>query len=94
MQEKCSWASYILVLVLAVKRKRIVTEAELASLAKQFREAAGKTRTQAARELNVSHVSVHQAEEMPEKGLTQLRKRMIELYSPHKIVGPVFILEG
>ena len=70
-----------------------MTEAELAALAKEFREAAGKTRAQAARELNVSHVSVHQAEELPEKGLVNLRKRMIEIYSPHKVVGPVFVIE-
>lgn len=76
-----------------MNKKRIVTEAEMASLAKQFREAAGKTRAQAARELNVSHVSVHQAEELPEKGLVNLRKRMIEIYSSHKVVGPVFVLE-
>ena len=76
-----------------MNKKRIVTEAELAALAKQFREAAGKTRAQAARELSVSHVSVHQAEELPEKGLVNLRKRIIETYSPYKVTGPVFLLE-
>ena len=76
-----------------MKSKRIVPEIELAAVAKQCREAAGKTRAQAARELGVSHVSVHQAEELPEKSLNNLRKRIIETYSNQKVTGPVFVIE-
>jgi DNA-binding XRE family transcriptional regulator len=70
-----------------------VTEIDLAALAKQFRETAGKTRAEAARELKVSHVSIHRAEENPEISLFKLRCRMIEHYSNFKISGPVFRLE-
>lgn len=76
-----------------VKKKRIATEGELSILAKTFREAAGKTRTEAARELGVARSSVHQAEELPEKGLFNLRKRIIETYSANKVTGPVYIIE-
>lgn len=76
-----------------MKNKRIVPERELATLAKECREAAGKTRAEAARELGVSRVSVHQAEELPEKGLLNLRKRIIETYSGQKVSGPVFLVE-
>lgn len=76
-----------------MKKTRIVSETELAGVAKECREAAGKTRAQAARELNVSHVSVHQAEEVPEKGLVNLRKRIIEMYSSYRVTGPAFLLE-
>jgi hypothetical protein len=77
-----------------VKKQEIVAEKDLAAFAKRCREAAGKTRAEAARELKVSHVSVHQAEEIPEKGFLNLRRRIIETYSPYKVVGPVYILEN
>ncbi len=77
-----------------MKNKQIVTEAELAGLAKQFREAAGKTRAEAARELGVARPSVHQAEELPEKGLINLRRRIIETYSQNEVVGPVYLLKS
>ncbi len=69
-----------------------VSEKKLAGLAKRFREKAGKSRAEAARDMRVSQTSIFQAEEMPEQGLTKLRKRMIETYSPFKVVGPVFLL--
>jgi DNA-binding XRE family transcriptional regulator len=68
-------------------------ESELAALAKKLREAAGKTRSQAAREMKVSQPSLFHAEESPEQSLFKLRKRMIEHYSPWKLVGPVFFLK-
>ena len=73
--------------------KKLLSEKDLAMLAKRFREEAGKTRAEAAREMDVSHVSIHRAEENPEESLTQLRTRMIETYSPFKVKGPVFYLE-
>jgi len=72
---------------------RWLTDKDLAALAKKFREQAGKTRAEAGRELNVSHVSIHRAEENPEISLLKLRCRMIELYSPFKVTGPVFLLK-
>jgi DNA-binding XRE family transcriptional regulator len=70
-----------------------VSENDLAAFAKRFRKQAGKTRAQAAREMGVSQTSIFQAEEKPEQGLLKLRMRMIEAYSPFKVIGPVFYLE-
>jgi hypothetical protein len=74
-------------------QKQWLTDKDLAALAKKFREQAGKTRAEAGRELNVSHVSIHRAEENPEISLLKLRCRMIEQYSPFKVAGPVFLLK-
>ena len=68
-------------------------ENKLASLARRFREQAGKSRAQAARDMNVSQTSVFHAEESPEQGMTKLRVRMIQAYSPFKVIGPVFSLK-
>lgn len=76
-----------------MSQKQLLSEKNLARLAKQFREKSGKTRAQAAREMKVSQTSVFQAEEIPEQGLLKLRMRMIAAYSPFKVVGPVFFLE-
>ena len=74
-------------------KRPLFTENDLATLARQFREEAGKSRAEAGRELAVSHVSIHRAEEDPAQSLIKLRTRMIEAYSPYKVVGPVFYLE-
>jgi DNA-binding XRE family transcriptional regulator len=74
-------------------QKRLLTEKDLARLAKHFRKKAGKTRAQVGRELSVSHVSIHRAEENPGESLLKLRLRMIEAYSQFKVRGPVFYLE-
>ena len=77
-----------------MSRKATMCENDLAACAKDFREKAGKTRAQAAREMDVSQTSIFHAEESPEQGLTKLRMRMIEAYSKFKVRGPVFLLEG
>ena len=73
-------------------QQQLLTEKDLAVLAKRFRKQAGKTRAEAGRDLGVSHVSIHRAEENPEESLLKLRTRMIEKYSDFKVVGPVFLL--
>lgn len=73
--------------------QKAFSEAQLAGLAKRFRERADKTRAQAARDMGVSQTSIFQAEESPEQGLTKLRIRMIHAYSPCKVIGPVFYLK-
>lgn len=73
--------------------KTSVTEKELTAMAKQFREASGKSKADMARELGVAAPSVFNAEERPELSLTMLRIRIIEACSPYKVVGPVFHLE-
>lgn len=73
--------------------KRTYSESELAALAKSYREAAGKTQAEAAKELGVSRPTVAIAEGDPGASLTKLRVRMIEAYSPHKVVGPRYWLE-
>ena len=73
--------------------KTSLAEKDLVALAKRFRKQAGKTRAQAARDMAVSQTSIFSAEETPEQGLTKLRVRMIETYSPFKVVGPVFHLK-
>ena len=74
-------------------QKQWLMEKDLAALAKCFRTRAGKTRAEAGRELGVSHISIHRAEENPEESLVKLRRRMIEAYSPFKVIGPVFHLK-
>ncbi len=76
-----------------MKTRETLTEKELAELAKQYREAAGKNRAQAAREMGVKHPSIFHAEESPGKSYLKLRIRLIETYSPYKVVGPVYLLE-
>ena len=76
-----------------MSHKQLVSEKNLAALAKRFRKQSGKTRAQSAREMEVSQTSIFQAEEMPEQALLKLRVRMIETYSPYKVTGPVFLLE-
>ena len=71
---------------------RIVEAGELVGLAKQFREASGKTQTEAARELSVSGPAMFQAEENPRQSLHKLRKRIIERYSEYEVIGPVYLL--
>lgn len=73
--------------------KKYYGDKELAELAKQFRAESGKTKEEAALELGVGRPSVQHAEETPEQSLTRLRIRMIEKYSPYKVVGPVYLLE-
>ncbi|MFN7138146.1 MAG: hypothetical protein ACK4UN_02285 [Limisphaerales bacterium] len=70
-----------------------VDERQLAALAKQFREAAGKNRAEAARELKVARQSIIYAEDQPQKSFFKLRKRIIEKYSDYTLVGPVYYLE-
>jgi len=77
-----------------MKEKKLLTEADLAALAKKYRESAGKTRAEAAREMGVKHPSIFHAEESPAKSFFKLRKRIIEAYSPYSVRGPVFLLEG
>jgi DNA-binding XRE family transcriptional regulator len=74
--------------------KKLMSEEDLAWLAKGCREKAGKSRFQASKELGVSHVSIHRAEENPQESLTRLRIRIIEEYSSLKVKGPVFYVTG
>jgi DNA-binding XRE family transcriptional regulator len=74
-------------------KKQRYEEKELAALAKQFRMAAGKNRSEAARELGVARPSVIHAEDFPEKHLLKLRMRIIEKYSAYKVAGPLYWLE-
>jgi DNA-binding XRE family transcriptional regulator len=76
-----------------MSKKEFLSEAELAAFAKRMRKKAGKTRAQVARDMGVSQTSIFHAEESPEQSLAKLRTRMIEAYSPFKVVGPVFCLE-
>lgn len=73
-------------------KKQLLTEADLAALAKRFRIQAGRNRAQAARELGLSHTSVFNAEENAGQSLLGVRMRMIEKYSPFAVKGPVFVL--
>jgi len=77
-----------------VLQKQPLVEKDLIALAKRFRKQAGKTRAQAAREMRVAQTSIFNAEESPGQSLLKLRMRMIEAYSPFKVVGPVFYLEN
>ena len=72
---------------------KLFTERELTALAKRYRMKAKKTRAQAAREMEVSQATIFNAEESPEQSLLKVRMRMINAYSPFKVVGPRFHLE-
>jgi DNA-binding XRE family transcriptional regulator len=73
--------------------KQFFTEKQLAGVAKKFRNQSGKNKSEAATELGVHRATISVAEEKPEQSLTALRIRMIEKYSPYKVVGPVYMLE-
>jgi hypothetical protein len=75
-----------------MRRNEPIQEKELAALAKQFREAAAKSKADVARELRVSAPSVFNAEERPDLSLTSLRIRIIEHCSPYRVIGPVYLL--
>jgi DNA-binding XRE family transcriptional regulator len=79
--------------VSVVAKQLPITEKDLAAIAKRHRIASGKNRAQAARELGVARPSLIHAEDFPEKSFLKLRKRIIEKYSPYKVVGPVYRLE-
>jgi DNA-binding XRE family transcriptional regulator len=71
---------------------QFVPAKQLSTLAKRFRKRAGKTRAEAAREMNVSQPSIFQAEERNDQSVLKLRVRMIEAYSRYAVVGPLFRL--
>ena len=73
--------------------KQLFAEQQLAALAKQFRVAAGKNRSQAAREIGVARPSLIHAEDYPEKTFVKLRRRIIEKYSPYEVIGPLYLLK-
>jgi len=73
--------------------RKMFTEDALAAAAKQMRTRAGRSRAQAARDMRVSQTSIFHAEESPQEGLMKLRIRMIQKYSPYKVVGPVYLLQ-
>lgn len=76
-----------------MSHKKIVLEAQLAAVAKEFRLKAGKKKSEAADELGVARSTLQLAEETPGQSLTKVRIRIIEKYSPYKVVGPVYLLE-
>jgi DNA-binding XRE family transcriptional regulator len=74
-------------------QKQLLTEKDLAALARRFRKQVAKSCSEAGRDMGVSHVSIHRVEENPEESLLKLRLRMIEAYSQFKVRDPVFYLE-
>ena len=72
--------------------EELIDEDALCALAKKYREAAGKSRAEAARDLGVARPTVFQAEEEPKQGLLKLRKRIIEQYSNLEVSGPFYVL--
>jgi len=76
-----------------MSQKNLMSESDLAALAKAYRLATGKDRTEVANELAIARPTLIQAEENPERSLTKLRVRIIEAYSPYKVSGPYFRLD-
>lgn len=72
--------------------EKFIEETALTALAKKYREAAGVSRAQAARECKVARPTIFYAEEEPERGLHKLRKQLIEKYSEYEVIGPVYLL--
>lgn len=75
-------------------RKRMLTEGELAEVAKKCRQKAGVSKAEAARRLGVNRSSIHEAEEDAPASLTKLRIRMIEAFSEREVKGPFFMVKG
>jgi DNA-binding XRE family transcriptional regulator len=76
-----------------MSEQKFIQESDLPALAKKFREAAGRNRAEAAKDLNVARQSIIYAEDRPEKSFFKLRLRIIEKYSPYKVHGPVYWLQ-
>jgi DNA-binding XRE family transcriptional regulator len=76
-----------------MKLQKYFCENDLAVLARHFREKAGKSKAEAARELGVAKPSITNAEGKPELSLTKLRIRIIETYSSYTVIGPKFSLK-
>jgi hypothetical protein len=76
-----------------MSRKKLVSEQDLAVVAKEYRLKTGKKKFEAADDLGVARSTLQLAEETPGQSLTKLRIRMIEKYSPYKVVGPVYLLQ-
>ena len=92
MQEKSVAKMLIFLQDKDMKKGNHLAEKDLAALAREYREKAGKTRAQAARDMCVSQTSIFHAEESPEQSLVKLRTRIIEAYSPFAVEGPFFLL--
>ena len=69
---------------------KLFTENDLAALAQEAREKAGKSKADVARDLGVHRATISVAEQQPQQSLTSLRIRMIETYSNRKVSGPFF----
>jgi len=74
-------------------KQKKYSEAELALLAKFFREKSGKKKAQLARALDVTRATMQDVEGRPEKNLTKLRCRIIEHCSAFRVAGPAYWLE-
>jgi DNA-binding XRE family transcriptional regulator len=76
-----------------VLKQKMYSETNLAALAKKFRKKSGKTKAALGRELGVTRATMQDAEERPEKNLTKLRCRIIELCSVYQVAGPAYWLK-
>ena len=76
-----------------MQKDKLLPEIDLAAMAKRFREEAGISKAEAARQMGVSRGTIQQAEEYPNASLAKLRIKMIEKYSPFKVAGPVYLLK-
>jgi len=76
-----------------VAKQQMYSEPELAALAKKFREKTGKSKAQLARELKITRPTMQDVEEHPERNLTKLRRRIIEIHSPYSVTGPLYLLK-
>ena len=76
-----------------MQKNKLLSETDLAALAKRFRSQAGISKSEASRQLGVNRGTIQQAEEYPKTSLTRLRVKMIEKYSPFTVVGPVYLLK-
>jgi DNA-binding XRE family transcriptional regulator len=77
-----------------MRADKLVTESQLAALAKKHRIRAGKNRAEAARELRVARPAIIYAEDYPEMSFTKLRRRLIETYSTQRVTGPLFLIRN
>lgn len=72
--------------------EQTVTPEALTVLAREAWQASGKTQTVAAEDFGVAQATFAQAVNDPKRNLTALRMRIIEAFTPYRVVGPEYRL--
>lgn len=69
-----------------------MTSADLTALASEAFEGSGLTQSAAAERLGVSRPALAQAIGEPARSLDALRRRIVEAFTPYRVIGPEYRL--